>query len=311
MPPSWSRGTARPPIAFTDGRQIGATLDRNGLRPARWFVTRTTASSWPRKWGVLPVPAERHHPQVAPAAGQEAAGRPRRGPHHLRRGDQGPARRLQPLQGVAGALAAHPRGSAAGRAARLAHDVPLLDKQQAFGYTQEDVKIMLEPWRRRPGGRRLDGHRTPISALSSKSKLLYTYFKQNFALVTNPPIDPIREELVMSLVSFIGPRPNLFDLDGTRAASAWRFDSRSSPTRDLEKIRCIGHREDSFDTKTLDITTPPPRARGLQEALQLLCDRAKLRPRPLQHHHPVRPHGRPGPHTDPGAARHRRPFTTI
>ena len=71
------------------------------------------------------------------------------------------------------------------------------------------------------------GTDTPISALSSKSKLLYTYFKQNFAQVTNPPIDPIREELVMSLVSFIGPRPNLLDLEGTRATSASRSASRS------------------------------------------------------------------------------------
>jgi glutamate synthase (NADPH/NADH) large chain len=64
--------------------------------------------------------------------------------------------------------------------------------------------------------------------MSDKSKLLYTYFKQNFAQVTNPPIDPIREELVMSLVSFIGPRPNILDLEGTsRMPSGWRCASRS------------------------------------------------------------------------------------
>lgn len=75
------------------------------------------------------------------------------------------------------------------------------------------------------------GTDTPISALSSKSKLLYTYFKQNFAQVTNPPIDPIREELVMSLVSFIGPRPNLLDLEGMSQVKRPKCGSRSSPMR--------------------------------------------------------------------------------
>ena len=83
------------------------------------------------------------------------------------------------------------------------------------------------------------GNDTPISALSDKPKLLFTYFKQNFAQVTNPPIDPIREELVMSLVSIIGPRPNLFDLKGL--ASTKRLEVRQPilTDEDLEKIRSI------------------------------------------------------------------------
>ena len=97
----------------------------------------------------------------------------------------------------------------------------LLDRQQAFGYTQEDPKLLMSPMattgQEAVGSMGTD---TPISALSDKSKLLYTYFKQNFAQVTNPPIDPIREELVMSLVSFIGPRPNILDLEGTSRAQA-------------------------------------------------------------------------------------------
>ena len=102
-------------------------------------------------------------------------------------------------------------------------DVSLLDRQQAFGYTQEDLKLLMAPMastgQEAVGSMGTD---TPISALSDKSKLLYTYFKQNFAQVTNPPIDPIREELVMSLVSFIGPRPNILDLEGTSRAQAAR-----------------------------------------------------------------------------------------
>ena len=84
------------------------------------------------------------------------------------------------------------------------------------------------------------GTDTPISALSTKSKLLYTYFKQNFAQVTNPPIDPIREELVMSLVSFIGPRPNIFDLEGASQRKRLEVRQPILTNGDLEKIRSIG-----------------------------------------------------------------------
>ena len=144
-------------------------------------------------------------------------------------------------------------------------DVSLLDRQQAFGYTQEDLAILMSPMattgQEAVGSMGTD---TPISALSDKSKLLYTYFKQNFAQVTNPPIDPIREELVMSLVSFIGPRPNLFDLEGNARRKRLEVRQPILTNEDLEKIRCIGHFEDSFDTKTLDITydVEPRRARA-------------------------------------------------
>src|SRR5260370_23135927 len=92
-------------------------------------------------------------------------------------------------------------------------NLTLLDRQQAFGYTQEDLRILMTPMAT-TGEEAVGsmGNDTPISALSDKPKLLFTYFKQNFAQVTNPPIDPIREELVMSLFSIIGPLPNLFDL---------------------------------------------------------------------------------------------------
>ena len=109
------------------------------------------------------------------------------------------------------------------------------------------------------------GTDTPISALSDKSKLLYTYFKQNFAQVTNPPIDPIREELVMSLVSFIGPRPNLFDLEGLAKKKRLEVRQPILTNDDLEKIRSIAHVEEQFDTKTLDITYPVRAGRGRHE----------------------------------------------
>jgi glutamate synthase (NADPH/NADH) large chain len=120
------------------------------------------------------------------------------------------------------------------------------------------------------------GTDTPISAMSDRSKLLYTYFKQNFAQVTNPPIDPIREELVMSLVSFIGPRPNIFDLVGSSRRKRLEVRQPILTNADLEKIRSIGHTEDRFDTKTIDVTySTAEGAAGMQGAVERLCERAE------------------------------------
>ena len=264
-------------MAFTDGRQIGATLDRNGLRPARYFVTDDDLVVLASEMGVLPVPEEsiiakwrlqpgkmllvdlEQHRIVSDAEIKQTLSRAQPYSAWLREG-QIVLEDLNPVE---------PR--------TLRTDVPLLDRQQAFGYTQEDLTILLAPMattgQEAVGSMGTD---TPISALSSKSKLLYTYFKQNFAQVTNPPIDPIREELVMSLVSFIGPRPNLFDLGG--AARRKRLEVRQPilTNEDLEKIRSIGHLEDSFDTRTLDITYPVKKgAAGMGEALKRLCERAE------------------------------------
>ena len=127
---------------------------------------------------------------------------------------------------------------------------------------QEDTKLLMSPMattgQEAVGSMGTD---TPISAMSDKSKLLYTYFKQNFAQVTNPPIDPIREELVMSLVSFIGPRPNIFDLVGNSRRKRLEVRQPILTNGDLEKIRSIGHTEDRFDTKTIDITYGVERGR--------------------------------------------------
>src|SRR5262245_18374913 len=112
--------------------------------------------------------------------------------------------------------------------------------------------------------------------MSDNCKLLYTYFKQNFAQVTNPPIDPIREELVMSLVSFIGPRPNIFDLVGNSRLKRLEVRQPILTNGDLEKIRSIGHVEDRFDTKTLDVTYEARQgAAGMPAALERLCSRAE------------------------------------
>ena len=263
-------------VAFTDGRQIGATLDRNGLRPARYFVTDDDLVVLASEMGVLPVPEE------------TIVAKWRLQPGKMLLVDLSEHRIVSDAEIKQALARAHPYNSwlektqivleelnpVEPRASRT--DVSLLDRQQAFGYTQEDLAFLLTPMaatgQEAVGSMGTD---TPISALSSKSKLLYTYFKQNFAQVTNPPIDPIREELVMSLVSFIGPRPNLLDLEGTARHKRLEVRQPILTNEDLEKIRCIGHFEDLFDTKTLDITYAVEKAAaGMEEALKRLCDRA-------------------------------------
>ena len=264
-------------IAFTDGRQIGATLDRNGLRPARYYVTDDGLVVMASEMGVLPVPEEKIVTKWRLQPGKMLL-------VDLEEG------RIVSDEEIKESLAkAHPYTEwveatqivledlrpVEPRAART--DVSLLDRQQAFGYTQEDLKILLEPMGAK-GEEAIGsmGTDTPISAMSDKSKLLYTYFKQNFAQVTNPPIDPIREELVMSLVSFIGPRPNIFDREGNSRRKRLEVRQPILTNGDLEKIRCIGHFEDSFDTKTLDITYPVEQGEaGMHDALERLCERAE------------------------------------
>src|SRR6201999_1951864 len=119
------------------------------------------------------------------------------------------------------------------------------------------------------------GTDTPISALSSKPKMLHTYFKQNFAQVTNPPIDPIREELVMSLVSFIGPRPNILSLEGTSKLKRLEVSQPILTNAELERIRRIAEVPDTpFRTVTLDISYAADLgAAGMERSLDALCNR--------------------------------------
>jgi glutamate synthase (NADPH/NADH) large chain len=264
-------------IAFTDGRQIGVTLDRNGLRPSRYFVTSDDRVVMASEMGVLPIPEDK------------IIRKWRNQPGRMLLIDLEEGRIVSDEEIKAQLARKHPYRQWIERTQIVIEDLPpvearesrtdvtLLDKQQAFGYTQEDLKLLMAPMavtgQEAVGSMGTD---TPISALSSRPKLLYTYFKQNFAQVTNPPIDPIREELVMSLLSFIGPRPNLFDLEGNSRRKRLEVRSPVLTNEDLEKIRCIGYVEDRFDTKTLDITYPAREgAGGMHGALDRLCDRAE------------------------------------
>ena len=264
-------------VAFTDGRQIGATLDRNGLRPARYIVTGDDRVIMASEAGVLPVPEENIVARWRLQPGRMLLIDTEKGrivsdeeikseiatKHPYKQWLENTQLILEELKPV------EPRA--------LRRDVSLLDRQQAFGYTQEDTKLLMAPMAT-TGQEAIGsmGTDTPISAMSDKSKLLYTYFKQNFAQVTNPPIDPIREELVMSLVSFIGPRPNIFDLVGSSRRKRLEVRQPILTNGDLEKIRSIGHTEDRFDTKTIDITySSGEGAAGMPGAVDRLCDRAE------------------------------------
>ena len=247
-------------IAFTNGRQIGATLDRNGLRPGALFRHPRRPHHHGVRDGRAADPGKGHRHQVAAAARQDAAGRSRGGPAHSRRGAQGDARQEPSLQGMARAHADRAGGPAgAADAEAPISNLPLLDRQQAFGYTQEDLKLLMTPMAAQ-GEEAVGsmGNDTPISALSDKPKLLFTYFKQNFAQVTNPPIDPIREEIVMSLVSIIGPRPNLFDLEGMSHTKRLEVRQPILTDEDLEKIRSISEVGDSA-LQVAARSTPPGR----------------------------------------------------
>ncbi|RWQ41093.1 MAG: glutamate synthase large subunit [Mesorhizobium sp.] len=264
-------------VAFTDGRQIGATLDRNGLRPARYIVTDDDRVIMASEAGVLPVPEERIVKKWRLQPGRMLL-------IDLEKG------RIVSDEEIKSEIATrHPYKSWLANTQliledlkpveprALRRDVSLLDRQQAFGYSQEDTKLLMSPMattgQEAVGSMGTD---TPISAMSDRSKLLYTYFKQNFAQVTNPPIDPIREELVMSLVSFIGPRPNIFDLVGNSRRKRLEVRQPILTNGDLEKIRSIGHTEDRFDTKTIDITYASSEgAAGMQGAIDRLCERAE------------------------------------
>jgi glutamate synthase (NADPH/NADH) large chain len=265
-------------MAFTNGRQIGATLDRNGLRPARYLLTRDDRIVMASEMGVLPIPEKDIVKKWRLQPGKML----------LVDLDEG---RLIPDEELKATLAqSHPYKEWLKRTQLVLEEMPgtanvapisnlpLLDRQQAFGYTQEDLKMLMTPMAS-TGEEAVGsmGNDAPISAMSDKPKPLFTYFKQNFAQVTNPPIDPIREELVMSLVSIIGPRPNLFDLEGTSHTKRLEARQPILTNDDLEKIRSISEMTgDHFKSVTFDITFSTEHGPdGMGWALDKLCERAE------------------------------------
>ncbi|HQS69503.1 MAG TPA: glutamate synthase large subunit [Novosphingobium sp.] len=263
-------------VAFTDGRQIGATLDRNGLRPARFSITRDDIIVMASESGVLPFREE------------DIVRKWRLQPGKMLLIDMEQGKIIEDEEIKAELAAAEPYEEWLDQAqynlkkldviepelaALPVETTSLLDRQQAFGYTQEDISKFLEPMAIAgddPLGSM--GTDTPIAVLSKRSRLLYDYFKQNFAQVTNPPIDPIREELVMSLVSMIGPRPNLLGHD---AGSHKRLevDQPILTNEEVAKIRSVEAALDgAFRTATIDTTWDAATgADGLEMAIKEMC----------------------------------------
>jgi glutamate synthase (NADPH/NADH) large chain len=265
-------------IAFTDGRQIGATLDRNGLRPARYLVTDDDLVVMGSEMGVLDIDDARIIKKWRLQPGKMFLIDLEQGRIIDDAEIKAELANAQPYREWLNKTQIHLDELPTDVAPMAPTEDVLLDGQQAFGYTQEDIKFLLTPMvltgQEAVGSMGADN---PPSVLSARSKHLSSYFKQNFAQVTNPAIDPIREELVMSLVSLIGPRPNLLGL--SEAGKHWRLEVNQPvlTNADLERIRHIQDNSAGvFSTQTLHMVYPAvDGAEGMAPALDGLCQEAE------------------------------------
>src|SRR6478609_2465713 len=259
-------------IAFTDGRVIGATLDRNGLRPGRWLETRDGWVVLASETGVLDIPAE----DVV------RKGRLQPGKLFLVDLEQG---RIVPDQEIKQEVATrrpykewfereHVRlADLPRRDPERPAGEPLRRLQLAFGYTQEDMKVMLSPLAANAeeavGSM---GNDTPLAVLSNRRPLLYSYFKQLLAQVTNPPIDSIREAVVMSVQTLVGSERNLL-AETPEHARQLVIDNPILADEELERLRRV--QSDVFKARTIDITWPVDEAvDGMDHALDRICAEA-------------------------------------
>jgi glutamate synthase domain-containing protein 2/glutamate synthase domain-containing protein 1/glutamate synthase domain-containing protein 3 len=262
-------------IAFTDGRVVGATLDRNGLRPARYLVTHDDLIVMSSETGVLPVKPEnvkrkgRLQPGkmllVDTVAGRIVSDREIKQRLYSRHPY---AQWLAENQVTLDKLADPPREHGTDHGT-------ILCRQRAFGYTDEDLRLILAPMAEKgeePIGSM--GTDTPLACLSDRPQPLFHYFKQLFAQVTNPPIDPIREEMVMSLISYIGNERNILD-ETPRHCHTLRLPHPILGNRSLEKLRRVS--QGDFLATTLPTLFPVEDGeKGLERALDQLCRRASL-----------------------------------
>ena len=263
-------------ITFTDGRRIGAVLDRNGLRPSRYWVTKDGLVVMASEAGVLDLPQDqivskgRLQPGrmffVDTAEGRIVQDEEIKEGFALRKpyrnwlsdslidlADLPPASSAPPVEGF--------------------EPLDLLRQQQAFGYTIEDLKMILAPMAangQEPVGSM--GTDTPLAVLSDKSPLLFNYFKQLFAQVTNPPVDSIREEMVMSAETTIGSEQNLFEETPLHCRQL-RLKQPIITNAQLEQIKQL--KQPGFATATLSTLFRPAEGEtGLREALDQLCRQA-------------------------------------
>ena len=266
-------------VAFTDGKMIGATLDRNGLRPARYLMTDDGVVMMASEMGVLTFPEEKIIKKW------------RLEPGKMLLIDTEAGRVIDDSEVKKLLASAKPYEKWVNDSRFFLGDLdqvkpsstlqqPILDIQQSFGFSQEDLKFILQPMFE--AGQEASGsmgNDAALPVLSNKAKSLYNYFKQLFAQVTNPPIDPIREEIVMSLVTFIGPKPNLLGTDETNPP--WRLEA-SQPVLSLdemEQLKSIDTLTDGhFKSITIDITYEKTSSLNsesrMAEALENVCQQA-------------------------------------
>jgi glutamate synthase (NADPH/NADH) large chain/glutamate synthase (ferredoxin) len=266
-------------IVFTDGRQIGATLDRNGLRPSRYCITDDDLVIMGSESGVLPVPENKIVRKWRLQPGKMFLIDLEQGrmidDEELKSNLANSKPYKQWIENLRIKLDDVVGGGEPASASESV--VGLLDRQQAFGFTQEDIKFLIAPMAT-AGEEAIGsmGNDSPLAVLSDKNKPLYNYFKQLFAQVTNPPIDPIREAIVMSLVSFIGPKPNLLDINQVNPPMRLEVAQPILDFADMAKLRDIEkHTQGKFRSHTLDITYPLAWGHeGVEAKLASLCAEA-------------------------------------
>jgi glutamate synthase (NADPH/NADH) large chain len=262
-------------VAFTDGKWLGATLDRNGLRPARYLVTKDGRLILASETGVLPVKPE------------EVSYKGRLQPGKMLLVDLENTRYV-PDEEIKHALATRqPYGEWLEKNQISLDDLPdpprvygtdsktLLTRQRAFGYTEEDLRLLLTPMAssgEEPIGSM--GVDSPLACLSDKPQALFNYFKQLFAQVTNPAIDPIREELVMSLTSYIGSERNILE-ETAQHCHTLKLAHPILTNRDLEKLRRVSW-GDFLGTTLQAVFRTDGGSQELERALDGLCRRASL-----------------------------------
>ena len=271
-------------MAFTDGRHIGGTLDRNGLRPARYIVTDDDLVVMASESGVLPIPESKiiQKWRLQPGkmflidleAGRIIDDQELKNTYANAKPYKAWINSVRiKLDEIKLAEGQAKLDRAQGEKAQPS----LLDRQQAFGYTQEDLKFLMAPMA--VAGEEATGsmgNDSPLAVMSNKLKPLYNYFKQLFAQVTNPPIDPIREAMVMSLVSFIGPKPNLLDTNNVNPPMRLEVAQPVLGFDDMARLRNISaHTGGKFKSYELDICYPLAWGKeGVEACLASLCAEA-------------------------------------
>jgi len=262
-------------VAFTDGASIGAVLDRNGLRPARYLVTKNETVVMASEVGVLDIEPE----QILTSARLE--------PGKMLFVDTQAGRIIEDKEIKETMFSTKPYSSWLDKKMveldklnielprhKVATSQGTFTLLKAFGYTREDLKVILKPMAERatePIGSM--GDDTPHAVLSVKPQLLCNYFRQLFAQVTNPAIDPIREELVMSLETYLGPEENLLT-QTQKHCHKLRVKNPILTNEELEKIRHI--RMNGFKTKTISMLFRTTDGKDLKNSLDNLCNQVSL-----------------------------------